>query len=210
MVGVECITECPERAERKVQRVGEHKNAVFPGERMNDQILIKRLKEGDPGAFDELVDQYKNQLFAFIIRIVTDHAAAEDIFQETWIKVIRSVGRFRGDSKLSTWLFQIALNQCRDAMRKKGRHIHVSLEAAEEIAGKPTMDVEKMATSDQVRKMVGELPDKMREAVVLKYYHDLNDLEISEVIGCPEGTVKSRLHRAAKILRKKWTLMESF
>ena len=210
MVGTGCITERPERAERKVQRVGECKKAVLPGDRMNDQILIKRLKEGDPGAIDELVDQYKNQLFAFIVRLVNDYTAAEDIFQESWIKVIRSVKGFRGDSKLSTWLFQIALNQCRDAMRKKGKHILVPIEEAESIAGKPTLDVERMVTAEQVRKIVAELPEKMREVVVLKYFHELNDLEISEVIGCPEGTVKSRLHRAAKILRKKWTHLESF
>ena len=76
MVGTGCITERPERAERKVQRVGECKRAVLPGDRMNDLILIKRLKEGDPGAIDELVDQYKNQLFAFIVRLVNDYTAA--------------------------------------------------------------------------------------------------------------------------------------
>ena len=95
-------------------------------------------------------------------------------------------------------------------MRKKGKYTLVPIEEAENIAGKPTLDVERMVTAEQVRKIVAELPEKMREVVVLKYFHELNDLEISEVIGCPEGTVKSRLHRAAKILRKKWIHLESF
>ena len=205
-----CAIESPERIEKRIRQVGEQNRKEIPEDRMDEHILIERLQQGDPGAIDELVDRYKNQVFAFIVRMVNDYTAAEDIFQETWIKVIRSINKFRGESKLSTWLFQIALNQSRDAMRKKSRHVHVPLDEIENLAGKPHIDVEQMASADQVRKIIAELPGKMREVIVLKYYHDLSDLEIANVTGCPEGTVKSRLHRASKILRKKWTFLESF
>jgi len=171
---------------------------------MHEQDLIRRLQEGDPRAVDDLVDEYKAPLFAFIIRLVNNRELAEDLFQETWIKVIRSVRRFRGDSKLSTWLFQVALNHCRDEMRKK-RYIHVPLEEVEELAGDSTPDPERLHLAKEVRKIVAELPDKMREVVVLKYYHDLMDEEIASATGIPAGTVKSRLHRASEIIRKKWT-----
>ncbi|MBN1293298.1 MAG: sigma-70 family RNA polymerase sigma factor, partial [Candidatus Latescibacteria bacterium] len=210
MAGPGCVFESPERIEKRVQNGGEQKKTKFPEDRMEERILIERLQQGDPGAIDELIDRYKNQVFAFIVRMVGDYTAAEDIFQETWIKVIRSINRFRGESKLSTWLFQIALNQARDVMRKKGRHVYVPLDEIENLAGKPDIDVEQMASADQVRKMVAELPDKMREVIILKYFHDLSDIEIANVTGCPEGTVKSRLHRASKILRKKWAYLESY
>ena len=174
-------------------------------DRMQEQALIKRLREGDPGAVDDLVDEYKKPVFAFILRLVNDHYLAEDLFQETWIKVIRYIKSFRGDSKLSTWLFQIALNQCRDTMRKK-KYIHVPLEEAENIAGSTTPDAEHIFVADEVRKIVAELPLKMKEVVVLKYFHDLHDKEISQITGIPSGTVNSRLHRASDIMRKKWTL----
>ena len=171
---------------------------------MHEQALIRRLQEGDPTAVDELVDEYKAPLFAFIMRLVNNHDMAEDLFQEIWIKVIRSVRHFRGDSKLSTWLFQVALNHCRDEMRKK-RYIHVPLEEIEELAGNSTPDPERMHLTKEVQKIVEGLPIKMREVVVLKYYHDLMDEEIASVAGIPAGTVKSRLHRASEIIREKWT-----
>ena len=100
-------------------------------------------------------------------------------------------------------MFQVALNHCRDEMRKK-RYIHVPLEEIEELAGDSTPDPERLYLAKEVQKIVEGLPIKMREVVVLKYYHDLMDEEIASVAGIPAGTVKSRLHRASEIIRKKW------
>ena len=171
---------------------------------MDEKALIKRLQEGDPKAVDDLVDEYKQPVFAFILRMVNNYDTAEDLFQETWIKVIRNVKRFRGDSKLSTWLFQVALNQVRDTMRKK-RYIHVPLDEVENLAGSDMPDLDSIHRAHEIKKILAELPEKMRVIMVLKYYHDLMDEEIAEVTGIPAGTVKSRLHRASKIIRKKWT-----
>jgi len=172
---------------------------------MEEHDLIRRVRDGDPSAMDEIVDEYKNPLFAFILRMTGNHAAAEDVFQETWLRVVRYIHAFRGDSKFSTWLFQIALNLCRDTERKKKKWKYESIDDhVRNLSVEPGVDPVKMMRERQVRRMVDELPAKMREVVVLRYYHDMSDREIAEIAGCPEGTVKSRFYRASEILRKKW------
>ncbi|MCE5251339.1 sigma-70 family RNA polymerase sigma factor [bacterium] len=197
-----CIDE-----DRREQCSGKETTTVSSEDRLNEQALILRLREGDSRAIDELVELYKRPLFAFIVRMINNYELAEDIFQETWIKVIRSIKHFRGESKLSTWLFQIAVNQCRDTMRKDKRYVIVPIDEVENLVCDQTLDAERILKAEEVKKMVAGLPAKMREVIVLKYYHDLNDQEIADATGCPAGTVKSRLHRAAKILQKKWTFM---
>ena len=171
---------------------------------VDEQMLVERLAGGDPDAVDNLVDIYKDRLFAFILRSVGDYALAEDVFQEMWIKVIRRIGTFRGDSKLSTWLFQVALNTVRDTMRKKGRHTFVDIDEVTQLPSNDKVDVDGIARAEQVKLLIDSLPEKMREVVVLKYYHDLMDTEIAEIAGIPEGTVKSRLHRANGIMKERW------
>ena len=118
---------------------------------MDEKALIKRLQEGDPKAVDDLVDECKQPVFAFILRMVNNYDTAEDLFQETWIKVIRNVKQFRGDSKLSTWLFQVALNHVRDTMRKK-RHIHVPLDEVENLAGSDTPNIDSIHRAHEIKK----------------------------------------------------------
>jgi RNA polymerase sigma-70 factor (ECF subfamily) len=176
---------------------------------MQEHTLIGRLKAGDHRAIDEIIEIYKNPLFSFIVRMVSNFASAEDIFQETWVKVIRYIGKFRGDAKFSTWLFQIALNQCRDTLRKEKRMIHVPIEDYENFLHyEPKTDPYRIIKAQKVRNIVAELPVKMKEVVILRYFHDMNEYEISEVVGSPVGTVKSRLYRASEIIRKKWKLSE--
>lgn len=172
----------------------------------DDRILVERLRSGDPGAIDEIVERYKRPVYAFIIRMIGNRDTADDLFQETWLRVVRSAGSFRGDAKISTWLFQIALNQCRDHIRKTGKVQLTSLEDAEQLTFDPGIDPLKMLEADRVRAMIRELPQKMREVIVLRMYHDLDDREIAAAIGCPVGTVKTRYHRALKLLEKKWDL----
>ena len=138
--------------------------------------------------------------------MIGNRDTADDLFQETWLRVVRSAGSFRGDAKISTWLFQIALNQCRDHIRKTGKVQLTSLEDAEQLTCDPGIDPLKMLEADRVRAMIRELPQKMREVIVLRMYHDLDDREIAAAIGCPVGTVKTRYHRALKLLEKKWDL----
>ncbi len=171
-----------------------------------NEAPIDLVRSGDPEAIDALVERYKRPLFAFILRYVDDYATAEDTFQETWLRVIRSLHTFRGDAKFSTWLFQIALNICRDGIRKKSGRVFVPMEEIEEPSCNPDIDPERLMRSHAVRQMIRELPPKMKEAILLRYYHNMDDTEIAAVTGCPVGTVKTRCHRAIKILSKKWEL----
>lgn len=172
---------------------------------MEEQELISRVKEGDPKVIDDIVETYKGPLFAFILRMTGNHSTAEDLFQETWLRVLRYIRNFRGDSKFSTWLFQIALNLCRDAERKKKRWFFEPIEDhSNSLSCEPDIDPISIIKAQQVRKIVNELPAKMREVIILRYFHELGYHEIAKIAGCPEGTVKSRFYRASKILRRKW------
>jgi len=178
---------------------------ALSGELMEDQELIRRLKEGDPKAIDDIVETYKGPLFAFLLRMTGNITTTEDLFQETWLRVMRYIHNFRGDSKFTTWLFQIALNLCRDAERKKKRWFFEPIENhTNSLSCKPDIDPIRIIKAQKVRKIVNELQSKMLEVVILRYFHELSDHEIAKIVGCPEGTVKSRLYRASEILRKKW------
>jgi RNA polymerase sigma-70 factor, ECF subfamily len=170
----------------------------------DDRLLVEKLRRGDSDAIEEIVETHKRQVFAFIMRMIGVRETAEDLFQETWLRVVRSAGGFRGDAKISTWILQIALNLCRDHIRKVGKTVMVPLDEAEPLTCEPGVDPFKMLQAAEVRKVVEELPFKMREVVVLRFYHDLDDREIAAAVGCPVGTVKTRYHRAIKLLEKKW------
>jgi RNA polymerase sigma-70 factor, ECF subfamily len=169
----------------------------------DETALVDRLQSGDPEAIDEVVDVFSKPLYAFILRLVGDSATAEDIFQETWIRMIRHIGGFRRQAKFSTWLFQIALNQSRSSMRRSSSREYVALEDAPELSQDPDVDAESILRAEKVRKIVDSLPPKMREVVVLRFYNEKSEQEIAEIIDCPLGTVKSRLHRAMIFLKEK-------
>ena len=179
------------------------------GTRLEEDFeLVERLKQGKPGAIDEVVRTYQKPLYSFIVRMVENRETADDVFQETWIRVIRHIGSFRGDSRFTTWLFQIALNQVRNAVRKQSRRSFVDIEdVAQSLAVDPDVDADQIVMAGKVKKMLAGMPAKMREVIVLRYYHDKSEQEIAAVIGKPVGTVKSRLHRATHMLREK---METF
>jgi len=168
-----------------------------------ESALILELKQNNPEVVDQVVERFSKPLFAFIMRMIDDQATAEDIFQDTWIRVIRNIGTFRGDCRFSTWLFQIALNLCRNQMRRKARRSFVGIEEASNLADDPEVDGMKILQAQKVRRLVTSLPPKMREVIVLRYYHNKTDVEIAEVTGLPPGTVKSRIHRATELLRSK-------
>lgn len=169
----------------------------------DERVLVLELKRNNPEVIDQVVERYTKPLFAFIVRMVDNQATAEDIFQDTWVRVVRNIGSFRGDCRFSTWLFQIALNLCRNQMRSRARRTFVDIEEATYLAEDPEVDGMKILQAQKVRRLVASLPPKMREVIVLRYYHSKTDIEIAEVTGLPSGTVKSRLHRATELLRSK-------
>jgi RNA polymerase sigma-70 factor, ECF subfamily len=170
-----------------------------------DNEIICRLRNGDMSAVGDAVEKHGGYLYSFIFRMTGNPQDTEDIFQETWIKVMRNIGSFRGDSKFTTWVLQIALNIFRDSSRKRKNYSAVSLDdVANYLVWDGGIDENQISRTQKVKEIIDALPEKMRAVMILKYYHDMNDAEIGEIVGCPEGTVKSRIFRASKMIKEKW------
>jgi RNA polymerase sigma-70 factor (ECF subfamily) len=167
----------------------------------SDEDLMVRVQAGDPQALGMLIDRWRGPLYAFLWRRAGD--AADDIFQESWIRVSRARDRFDLSKRFSTWLFQIANNLCRDRWRRlDARHRALAALREERIAGGDDAAPPPALPSDRkLERQLAALPERLREVLVLRYYQDLGEAEIAEVLGIPRGTVKSRLHAAVRAAR---------
>ncbi|MDA3879198.1 MAG: sigma-70 family RNA polymerase sigma factor [Prolixibacteraceae bacterium] len=178
---------------------------------MNDN-LIDRLKQRDERAFKELVDQYQQMVFSTCLGIVHDYDDADDVVQDVFIEAFRSVDNFRADSKISTWLYRIAVNKSLNFIRdNKRRRFFQSIGAVDspEIADEQHMTdmpyhsmVEKERT-EILHQAIDSLPGKQRTAFVLSKYEELPYAEIAEVMKTSVSSVESLLFRAKKNLQKK-------
>jgi RNA polymerase sigma-70 factor, ECF subfamily len=177
---------------------------------VSDEILMERLVAGQDSSLDTLVTRYERPLYAFAVRMLRDNAAAEDAFQETFLRVYRRRKSFSQDYRFRPWLYQICLNVCRDQLRRKKRRQEVRL--CEEAVGAddgptPQEKAEQVLRARRVREAIAQLPVKQREVLILSQYQDLSNTEISEVLSIPEGTVKSRkciaIRALAKLLSKR-------
>ena len=155
-------------------------------------------RRGDVEAFRELYRAYRDPVWTLVVSLVGDSSQAQDVMQNVFFKAFRGLGGFRFQSGLFTWIYRIAHNECRNHLRKRDVP-HIPLEAIvgsrEEIEGTRVSDREEMRKA-ALRSAVKHLPFKMREVVILKYQEDLSYTEMSRVLGCPPGTVASRLNRA--------------
>jgi RNA polymerase sigma-70 factor, ECF subfamily len=155
-----------------------------------DEELLGQVGQGDEPALRELLRRYERPLSHFIYRF-TGGRDVEDIYQETWLRVVRHASRFDRTRRFSTWLFQIALNLCRDWRR----HTPLTpVEIPDEAAAPPQL-AHAEASIDSTR-LLALLPAEQREVLILRYYHDLPEDDVARIIGCPKGTVKSRMHNA--------------
>ena len=186
----------------------------------SDEVLISRCRRGDERSFDILFDRYKARIYTFIVRFVRDEKVAEDIFQETFIRVFRKARHFRHEAKFSTWLYTIAANLCKDELKKRKRRESVSLdapaggekwegrawprvEALSDSSNGPRVEAEKRELGRVLLLALDELPRGARLVVELHVMHGLRYREGAEILGCPVGTVQSRTHNALQLLRKK-------
>lgn len=161
-----------------------------------DEELAAAVATGNEAALGELIARYEHGLGAFLWR-QTSGRDSEDLFQETWLRVVRSADRFDPTRKFSTWLFQIAVNLARDWHRR--RPPEPTAELPEPSHAGSAARVEAGADAER---LLDRLSTEHREVVVLGYYHDLPNAEVARILGIPEGTVKSRMHHAlAKLSR---------
>jgi len=178
--------------------------------------LVELAKQGQTSAFDRLVDLYQDRLYSYAARMVHDPVEAEDIAQEAFVRAYRSLPSFRGASSFQTWLYRIASNLTIDATRRHRRENTVSLEAPADTeegpvareqedaatAG-PASSVETRELQREVHRAIGQLSPKLRSVVVLYDLQGLSYEEIADILGCPLGTVKSRLYNARMELKQK-------
>jgi RNA polymerase sigma-70 factor, ECF subfamily len=168
-----------------------------------EKRLITRLKQGDRRAFEEFVDQYGPQIHRLVRRYVSS-ADADDITQEIFVDVWRSIGGFRGDAALSTWLYRLATNRClRYCKREKPATLPLEEERdAAHDDDAPFRHAVQSETADKVHCAVERLPDGQRDVVILCELHGLTYQECASVLDIPVGTVKSRLSNACRKLRE--------
>lgn len=185
-------------------------------ESVADEALMLAYKAGDVRAFETLVRRHRGAVFNFLLRLSNNRQRAEDLLQETWLKVIRNAGTYEAKAKFTTWVYTIARNQCMDALRKDSYRKADSLEAPvgggedERSLGErvPTADAapDRAAHAAEVRpvlaRALAKLPAEQREVFVLREYHGVQFKEIAEVTGVPENTVKSRMRYALESLRR--------
>ena len=178
-----------------------------------DEVLLTAYREGDSGAFETLLGRYRGPIFNFLLRSVRDRGRAEELYQDVWMKVIERCDEFRGDAKFSTWLYTIARNLSIDHQRKMKFRGHASLDASEPRSGQAIGErvsnfgpsTEQLAIGGVVRERIARaveaLPEEQREVFLLRQLQGLAFREISEVVGVPANTVKSRLRYALERLR---------
>ena len=176
---------------------------------------MQAVAAGDGRALQELCHRYERPLYQFLFRH-TGGRDVDDLYQDTWLRVVRAAGRFDARRRFSTWLFQIAINLARDWRRRPPPEPveSAALERASEAAtldGRPSgrgphgselAGGAAAATEAAIdaRRLLAALPEAQRSVVILRYYHDLGEDEMAAVLGCPRGTVKSRLHHAMRRL----------
>jgi len=196
----------PERNERTRPGV----NQVSEPSQISDAMLLQRHIDGDNEAFGVLVRRHQQELLAFLTRFMGSRAMAEDAFQEAFLQLHVSAGTFDTTKPLKPWLFTIAANKARDALRSRSRRSAAPLDAsiggAEDQDSYVTVMPSSVPPPDEnlvnfevrlaVEKIVALLPDTLRIVLVLCYFHDFAYKEIAEMLSLPLGTVKSRLHAA--------------
>lgn len=175
---------------------------------LDEALLIGQARDGDEQAFRELVERYQGAIFNLSYRMLGDAHEAEDAAQEIFVRVYRQLARYDASRKFSTWVLAVGTNFCIDQLRKRRLRL-VPLEqvvpwarAREASPEAQTLDRE---ASDEMQGYLKRLNEKYRAVLILRYWEDLSCAEIGDVLGLPEGTVKTQLHRARKALERLMT-----
>jgi len=188
-------------------------------EKLSDAELLERYKEGDEAAFREIVSRYRNSLYAFLKQFLNQADLVEDVFQETFLQLFTSRDSFDPSRPLRPWLFTIAANKAKDALRKSQRTSAVPigtiaesddmsfdevLNALTSDTAVPYDEVERSETAERVSEVIANMPENLREILILAYFQRLSYKHMAQVLGIPIGTVKSRLHTAVARFARDW------
>jgi RNA polymerase sigma-70 factor (ECF subfamily) len=161
----------------------------------SDEELMRLVASGDARAFETLCRRWERPLHQFLWRHLGGRDV-DDLYQETWLRVIRAATRFDARLRFATWLFQIAVNLCRDWHRRRPP------EPTDVVPDGVAPDtIARRGAALDAERLLAALPEPQRAAILLRYYHDLPEDEVATILGCPRGTVKSRLHNAMATLK---------
>lgn len=184
------------------------------GEQNVDQLLVERVQRGDKKAFDILVAKYQHKIVKLISRYIRDQAEVLDVAQDAFIKAYRALPKFRGESAFYTWLYRIAINTAKNYLVAQGRRLpdaDVEIEVAEQYEGASDLrdyaTPERLLLKDEIERtvfgVIEQLPEDLRTAITLRELEGLSYEEIAEAMGCPIGTVRSRIFRAREAIHNK-------
>jgi RNA polymerase sigma-70 factor (ECF subfamily) len=178
---------------------------------ITDEELVARSMDGDVDSFNQLIRRWERPIYALAYRTLGREDDARDVCQETFLRAYRAINGFKGQAKFSSWLYRIALNLCRDWMRRQRRTPVVQMpedvDIAELAAAQgPTESIETLVGRREIGRAVAAamatLPEEQRTAILLKEYHGLTFQEIAEMQGCPLSTVKTRLYQGLSVVRR--------
>jgi RNA polymerase sigma-70 factor (ECF subfamily) len=189
------------------------------GQMRSDEQLIAAYRAGDRASFAELVGRYQRELFHFLVRFMSDRAAAEDVFQETFLQIHQSAENFDTQRRFRPWLFTIAANKARDLIRANARRptnpLQATISPGDDESGEfidlmksaadlPENPMQQRELQNKVQQTVMNMPDHLREILLLSYFHQFPYKQISNILDIPLGTVKSRLHAAVAYFADRW------
>jgi len=170
-----------------------------------DSALVCRVQDGDMAAFEELFHKYKGLIYRTALAITRDAGVAEEVLQDCFYKTYKHIHRIQPDMALSPWLHRVSVNLSCNAIKRRRTWLEPLENIAERLFADPRHSPEQVYEQSElqmtIRDVVNTLPLKHRVVVVLHYLHELSLPEIAEILECPVGTVKSRLHYARKVLK---------
>ncbi len=172
----------------------------------NDREVIEACRRGDDDAFRLLFETHQHRVYSIALRYSGDHAAAMDIAQDTFLKLLSALQNFQGNASFDSWLYRIVVNSCLDHKRR-GRRLIPFLDGLLDAVAAPAESALNRLMRDEreqtVQEIVARLPPDQRIVVVLRYTEGLSYDQIAEIAGCSSGTVASRLNRAHKVLERR-------
>jgi RNA polymerase sigma-70 factor (ECF subfamily) len=201
------------------------KHSGKPNQDLPDEVLFDRYRKGDLSCLRTLIDRYRDELYRFLVRLVGDRTAAEDVFQDTFLQIHLSSATFDIERRFRPWLFTIAANKGRDHLRRKGRRQTLDLSAPVGGAGSddgltyvdllkidmpgPDHRLDSVERDAKVQQVLETMPPLLKEILLLAYFQRLSYANIAEDLGIPLGTVKSRLHAAVASFAQGWSRLET-
>ncbi len=188
-------------------------------DKQTDAELLARYAAGEQAAFREIVNRYKNSLYMFLRQFLNHRDLIDDVFQETFLQLFTSRDSFDTARPLRPWLFTIAANKAKDALRKQQRKAAIPIGTIAEsedmsfddvfnaLSFDSTMPYEKLEkgeTASRVRRIIADMPENLREILILAYFNKFSYKQMAQILSIPIGTVKSRLHTAVARFGKEW------